>query len=65
MTLLDESIHETTLGAIATMASLAAALVGIAILARSQSGPPASKPLSGTATGAGRDGAAALAAAPS
>jgi drug/metabolite transporter (DMT)-like permease len=37
VTLLDESLHETPLGAIATMAALLAALVGMAILARSQS----------------------------
>jgi hypothetical protein len=50
VTLFEESIHETTLGAIATLAALAAALVGITILARSQSGPPASKPASGADT---------------
>jgi drug/metabolite transporter (DMT)-like permease len=49
VTLFEESIHETTLGALATLAALAAALVGITILARSQSGPPASKPASGDA----------------
>jgi drug/metabolite transporter (DMT)-like permease len=37
VTLLDESLHETPLGAVATLAALAAALVGMAILARSQS----------------------------
>jgi drug/metabolite transporter (DMT)-like permease len=42
-TLLQESLHETTLGAVATALSLAAALVGMAMLARSQSGPPTSK----------------------
>jgi len=47
VTLFDESIHETALGTVATLAALAAALAGIAILARSQSGPPTSKPLSG------------------
>jgi drug/metabolite transporter (DMT)-like permease len=50
VTLLQESIHETPLGVIATLASLAAALVGIAILSRSQGGPPASKPLAGADT---------------
>ena len=44
VTLLQESIHETTLGAVATMAALLAALFGIAVLSRSQDGPPASKP---------------------
>ena len=47
VTLLQESIHETPLGVIATLGSLIAALVGIAILSRSQSGPPAVKPGAG------------------
>jgi drug/metabolite transporter (DMT)-like permease len=37
VTLLDESLHETPLGTTATLAALVAALVGMAILARSQS----------------------------
>lgn len=49
VTLLQESIHETPLGVIATLGSLIAALVGIAILSRSQSGPPAVKPGAGEA----------------
>ena len=49
VTLLQESIHETPLGVIATLGSLTAALVGIAILSRSQSGPPAAKPGGGEA----------------
>jgi drug/metabolite transporter (DMT)-like permease len=40
VTLLDESLHETPLGAVATVAALAAALVGMALLARSQSRSP-------------------------
>jgi drug/metabolite transporter (DMT)-like permease len=42
-TLLQESLHETPLGAAATVLSLAAALAGMALLARSESGPPAAK----------------------
>ena len=49
VTLLQESIHETPLGVIATLGSLIAALVGIAILSRSQSGRPAVKPGAGEA----------------
>jgi drug/metabolite transporter (DMT)-like permease len=47
ITLLEESIHESTLGVIATLGALAAALVGMAVLARSQTAPPAPKPTSG------------------
>ncbi|MQA75581.1 MAG: hypothetical protein GEU88_14790 [Solirubrobacterales bacterium] len=47
-TLLQESLHETPLGTAATIASLAAALVGIAILSRTQAGPPAAKPAAGS-----------------
>ena len=66
VTLLDESIHETTLGAIATLAALAAALVGHrdpravaerAARRRNRSRAPA--------TPEDRDADAALAAAPS
>ena len=52
VTLLQESIHETPLGVAATVLALAGALVGMVILARAQSGPPASKPASGAALGA-------------
>jgi drug/metabolite transporter (DMT)-like permease len=55
VTLLEESIHQTTLGVIATLFALVAALAGIAILSRSQDGPPASKPGSGEALGARYD----------
>lgn len=52
VTLLEESIHESAIGVIATVAALAAALAGIAILSRSQSGPQALQPPSGAAVGA-------------
>jgi drug/metabolite transporter (DMT)-like permease len=42
-TLLQESLHESTIGVIATVLALAVALVGMAILARSQSGAAAGK----------------------
>lgn len=48
-TLLEESLHESTLGIIATVFSLAAAIAGMAILARTSEGATASKPGSGTA----------------
>ena len=48
-TLMEESLHETTLGVIATLFSLAAALAGMVILARTSQGATASKPGSGTA----------------
>ena len=48
-TLLEESLHETPLGIVATVFSLAAALAGMAILARTSEGATASKPGSGTA----------------
>jgi drug/metabolite transporter (DMT)-like permease len=44
VTLLEESLHETPLGAVATLAALAAALVGMALLARSQSREAAEPP---------------------
>jgi drug/metabolite transporter (DMT)-like permease len=50
LTLLDESLHATTAGNVATLAALAGALAGMAILARSQSQSTAAKPLSATAT---------------
>jgi drug/metabolite transporter (DMT)-like permease len=49
VTLLDESLHETPLGAVATVAALAAALIGMALLARSQS-RDAAEPQPATAT---------------
>jgi drug/metabolite transporter (DMT)-like permease len=52
-TLLDESLHETPLGVLATVLALAAALVGMAILARTSEGATASKPGSGTALAEG------------
>jgi drug/metabolite transporter (DMT)-like permease len=51
VTLLSESLHETPLGVIATAASLAAALAGMAILARSQPASSAAKPGAGVAVG--------------
>jgi len=50
-TLLDESLHESTVGVIATILALTAALAGMAILARTSEGAVASKPGSGTALG--------------
>jgi drug/metabolite transporter (DMT)-like permease len=50
-TLLQESLHETTAGIIATLGALAATLIGMAILARTSEGQVASKPGSGTARG--------------
>jgi drug/metabolite transporter (DMT)-like permease len=49
VTLLQESLHETALGSIATLAALVAALAGMAILARTQS-QTGTKPLSAPAT---------------
>jgi drug/metabolite transporter (DMT)-like permease len=51
-TLLQESLHETPLGVVATVLSLGAALAGMAVLARSQALPPVGKPGSGSAVGA-------------
>ena len=51
VTLLSESLHETPVGIIATVASLAAALAGMAILARSQPASAAAKPGAGAAVG--------------
>jgi drug/metabolite transporter (DMT)-like permease len=48
VTLLDESLHSTALGMVGTLAALIAALVGMAILARTQS-QTATKPLSAPA----------------
>jgi hypothetical protein len=47
VTLLDESIAEAPLGVVVTVVSLVAALAGVAILARTQAGPP-QKPLAGS-----------------
>jgi drug/metabolite transporter (DMT)-like permease len=47
-TLLQESLHETPLGVVATVLSLLVALAAIAVLARSQEGGAATKPGSGT-----------------
>ncbi|MDW5597731.1 DMT family transporter [Conexibacter stalactiti] len=48
-TLLQESLHTSTLGAVAAVAALVAALGGLAVLARTQEGSVASKPAQGTA----------------
>jgi drug/metabolite transporter (DMT)-like permease len=48
-TLLQETLHETPLGVVATVLSLLVALGAIAVLARSQEGGAATKPGSGTA----------------
>lgn len=48
-TLLEESLHETTAGVIATVGALAATLIGMAILAQTSEGQVASKPGSGSA----------------
>lgn len=48
-TLLQESLHTSTLGAVAAVAALVAALGGLAVLARTQQGAVASKPAQGTA----------------
>jgi len=49
VTLLQESLHETTLGWIATIIALAAALGGMVVLARTQEGAVVAKPGSGSA----------------
>jgi drug/metabolite transporter (DMT)-like permease len=52
--LLQEKLHETPLGWVATLIALGAALAGMAVLARTQEGAVVSKPGSGTAVaGAG------------
>lgn len=48
-TLLQESLHTSTLGAFAAVAALVAALGGLAVLARTQEGTVAAKPAQGTA----------------
>jgi drug/metabolite transporter (DMT)-like permease len=52
-TLFEESLHETAAGVAAIVASLGAALAGMAVLARAESGPPAGKPGSGPSLGDG------------
>ena len=44
ITLLQESIHETTIGAVATMLALVGALAGMTVLATGESGRPPPKP---------------------
>lgn len=51
VTLLQESLHETPLGWVATLIALGAALAGMAVLARTQEGAVVAKPASGTAVG--------------
>ena len=58
-TLMEESLHEDPAGIAATLAALAATIVGMALLARSSQGQAATKPGSGTALGAAADPAAA------
>jgi predicted anti-sigma-YlaC factor YlaD len=50
VTLLEESLHSTAGGYVATLAALAGALAGMAILARTQSETTTTKPLSAPAT---------------
>jgi hypothetical protein len=52
VTLLQESLHETTLGWIVTLIALGAALAGMVVLARTQDGAVVAKPGSGTAVAA-------------
>jgi drug/metabolite transporter (DMT)-like permease len=52
-TLLEESLHESPGGIVATLCALAATLVGMGILAHTSEGAVASKPGSGTALGKG------------
>lgn len=47
-TLLQESLHTTTLGAVGAIVALVAALGGLAVLARTQEGAVAAKPAQGT-----------------
>jgi drug/metabolite transporter (DMT)-like permease len=58
VTLMEESIHETTLGAVVTIIALLGALAGMVVLATGENGPPASKPASGAIRG-DQSGAAA------
>jgi drug/metabolite transporter (DMT)-like permease len=53
VTLLQESLHESALGAVATVVALGAALGGMVVLARTQEGAVAAKPSSGSAVGVG------------
>lgn len=52
-TLLQESLHTSTLGAIAAVAALLAALGGLAVLARTQEGGAVARPAAGTHVAAG------------
>jgi drug/metabolite transporter (DMT)-like permease len=55
VTLLQESLHTTTLGAAAAIAALLAALAGLAVLARTQETTVATKPAQGTQSAAFAD----------
>lgn len=60
-TILQESLHETPAGVIATLGALIATIVGMSILARTSEGKTATKPGSGSAlgtSGASRDAGA-------
>jgi hypothetical protein len=57
--LLQEKLHETPLGWVATLIALGAALAGMAVLARTQEGAVVAKPGSGTAVAGAGAGAAA------
>lgn len=48
-TMLEEKLHETTAGTIATLGALLATIIGMAILARTSQGQTATKPGSGSA----------------
>jgi hypothetical protein len=49
VTILDESLHESTVGAVVSCLALAAALGGMVVLARNQEETVAAKPGAGTA----------------
>ena len=50
-TILEESLHETPAGIVATVAALLATIAGMSVLARTSEGKAATKPGSGTAVG--------------
>jgi hypothetical protein len=52
VTILQESLHETTAGAVVSCLALAAALGGMVVLARNQQETVAAKPGAGTAVAA-------------
>ena len=52
LTILQESLHESTVGAVVSTAALVAALLGMVVLSRNQEGGVAAKPGSGTAVAA-------------